>query len=68
MGIVVWDAATDTGYQLLGESLKIEDVAVLDGFLPDKGKSPLPQVKRKLLVRIDKIMPFKLAPHSDIEV
>ena len=68
IALVVWDAHTDKGYQLLGEAEKVEDLAMLDGYAPViEDKSPLPQVERQLVMRVDKIIEFKHAPHSDIE-
>ncbi|MHC5059523.1 MAG: hypothetical protein ACYTFK_00335 [Planctomycetota bacterium] len=52
VSVVVWDKSSDTGYQMLGE---LEE------------EPPLPQVKRKLLISVKKMMRFKLAPHSDAE-
>ena len=67
LAVIVWDKQTDKGYQLLGKSLKVEDIAMLDGYVPQaENKKPLPQVERKLSVKIDKILEFKHAPHSDI--
>lgn len=66
--MVVWDKDLDSGYQLLGRMEKIEDIGILDGFAPELEKPPpLPQIKRRLLIRVEKIMDFKLGPHSDVE-
>ncbi len=68
ISLVVWDAATDNGYQLIGELEKMKDLGILNGYAPQvEGKSPLPQVERQLLVHVDKIIEFKRAPHSDVE-
>jgi len=68
VALVVWDNWADAGYQLLGKSQKIEDIAVLDGYTAEENrKSPLPQVERKLSVKVDTIIEFKCAPHSDTE-
>lgn len=34
IALVVWDAKTDKGYQLVGESIKIEDIALMNGYAP----------------------------------
>lgn len=69
VALVVWDAASDEGLQLVGEVVEIEDLAVLDGYDPATEPSPaIPQVSRQLLVRIDKAMQFSRRPHSDTEV
>jgi len=68
VSIVVWDKDADTGFQLLGRLEKIVDLGVLDGYAPAlEKKPPLPQVQRQLLIRIEKILDFKLGPHSDVE-
>ena len=66
ISIVVWDPATDTGFQLIGESAGIEETAMLDCFSPTLQK-PSPQVERRIRVRVEKIMDFSHAPHSDKE-
>jgi hypothetical protein len=68
LSLVVWDAAADTGYQLIGELESIKDIAMLDGYSPrQKTTVPIPQVERQLLVHVDKILKFKRSPHSDVE-
>ena len=68
VSIVVWAKDSDSGYQLLGRLEKTEDLGVLDGYAPGlEGEPPLPQVEKQLLIRIEKILDFKLAPHSDVE-
>ncbi len=68
LAIVVWDSKTDTGYQLIGEAEKEEDMAYLDGYSHDlKGQNQVPQIQRRVTVRINKIIDFKLSPHTDIE-
>jgi hypothetical protein len=68
ISIVVWDKESDTGYQLPGLWDRIDDLEILDGFAPElESELPLPQVEKRLLVRIEKILDFKLAPHTDKE-
>jgi len=68
ISIVVWNPVNDLGYQILGQCEKVEDLSVMDGFLPgDKKEPPLPQVERKILVKVNKIIHFSHAPHSDVE-
>ena len=33
----------------------------------EEGKPPIPQVERELLIRVDKVLAFSHAPHSDAE-
>jgi len=66
--VVVWDPMADVGYQIIGELERIEDVAILDGCAPEvEKKTPTPQVDRRLVVRVQKVIRFSHAPHSDLE-
>ncbi len=65
LGIVVWDSASDTGYQLVGELEELKDISMLDGFTPGEPLT-VPQVERQLIVHIDRMMEFKHAPHTDL--
>ncbi|MFB0537449.1 MAG: pyridoxamine 5'-phosphate oxidase family protein [Anaerolineae bacterium] len=68
IAIVAWDTATDVGYQLLGEVDRVKELGIMYGYVPgEEDKPPLPQVERELLVRVDKIIAFSHAPHSDVE-
>ena len=68
ISLVVFDAIGDTGYQLLGEVEDIRELAFADGDAPEVGTSePLPQVESQLMVRVDKVVHFSHAPHSDVE-
>lgn len=66
--IVIWDKDRDRGYQLIGRLTRLHGVAMLDGFPPHPdGKKEPPQVEREIVVRIDKILDFRHALHSDEE-
>ena len=68
VSVVVWDANTDTGYQLLGEMEHMMDVGMVDGYTPEmQGQRPLPQVESQLLIRVNRVIDFTRAPHSDLE-
>jgi hypothetical protein len=68
ISLVVWDADADTGYQLLGNVVKIEETAMMDGYIPElESMGPSPQVERQVFVKVDKVMAFSHAPHSDLE-
>ena len=68
ISLVIWDLESDKGFQLLGETEQIVDLAFLDGYIPGQEEShPVPQIERKLVIRVDKILDFTHAPHSDIE-
>ena len=68
ISLVVWDAPLDRGYQLLGRVEKVEEIAMMDGYSPEADKyPPMPQVENRLLVRVDKVIAFSHAPHSDLE-
>ena len=69
IAIVVWDAENDKGYQLLGVTENIKELAVLDGYAQGiDDKIQLPQVERQLLIRVNRILEFTHRPHTDVEV
>jgi hypothetical protein len=66
--LIIWDPNMDNGYQLLGETEKVEDTAMMNGYGPGvEDKSALPQVERRLFVRVDKIIGFRRSAHTDEE-
>ncbi len=66
--IVVWDKDRDRGYQLMGMVTRLHTVAMMDGFPPEAdSRRPPPQAEREIIVRIDRIVDFKHALHSDEE-
>lgn len=68
VSVVIWNPDNDKGYQILGHCEKVEDLSMMDGFSPESEKeAPLPQVERKIFVRVNKILHFSQAPHSDVE-
>lgn len=68
VSIVVWDKDSDSGYQMLGKVEGIEELGILNGYAPGLEQQPsLPQVERRLLVKVQRIIDFKLGPHSDVE-
>ena len=68
ISLVVWDAPLDRRYQLLGHVEKVEEIAMMNGYSPETDKyPPMTQVENKLLVRVDKVIAFSHAPHTDLE-
>ena len=68
ISIVIWAKDPDNGYQLLGRLDKINDLAILDGYAPKIERThPVPQIEKQLIIKVEKIIEFKLASHSDIE-
>jgi uncharacterized protein len=68
VSLVIWDSQKDLGYQLLGEIERVEELAMMNGYIPGKKKdSALPQVERQLIVHVEKIFDFSHRPHSDRE-
>jgi hypothetical protein len=65
----VWDPLSDQGFQILGAVENIAEQAMMNGYSPDgELEAPIPQVERKLQVRVDKILAFSHAPHSDLDL
>jgi hypothetical protein len=68
VSIVVWSRDTDTGFQLLGTVEKVHDAAILDGYAPAIEQThPMPQIRKSLLIKVERILDFTLAPHSDTD-
>ena len=67
VSVVVWDRSIDAGYQLIGESEKIVDLTMMDGYTPSKEERSIPQVERQIIVRVIKIIDFMRTLHSDME-
>ena len=66
IAVLIWDPAFDDGYEILGEVLVFEGQAFLNGFAPEvEGDAYLPQVKRKLIIRAEKITAFSHALRCD---
>ena len=69
ISLVVWDSPSDRGFRVLGAVENIAEQAMMNGYLPDAElKAPMPQVERELLVRVDKVLAFSHAPHSDLDL
>lgn len=66
MAVLIWDPASDDGYEISGEVLMFESLAFLNGFAPEVEEDAyLPQVKRRLFVRAEKITAFSHALRCD---
>ncbi len=69
VAVVMWDLASDTGYQLLGEMEETRDLGIVAGHNGDaEGGLPVPRVERQLIVHIDRALVFRRGPHRDTEV
>jgi hypothetical protein len=67
ISLVAWDHTADVGYQVLGQVEDIREVAMLDGFTPGEAEMPpTPQVEWGLVVRVDSVLRFQQAPHTDV--
>lgn len=59
MAILIWDPATDDGYEILGRVLMIESQECLNGYAPEAEQNTFaPQVRRRLFIRAEKIVAF----------
>jgi hypothetical protein len=68
LSVVVWDNLKDTGFQVLGISEGIKDIAYLDGYSPELDvKHSVPVVEREISIKVNTILEFKQAPHTDKE-
>lgn len=64
--LVVWDPQADRGFQISGEAEAVEDILLLDGYVPGI-ESVTPHGKKRLSIRVAKITAFQHAPHTDKE-
>ena len=66
MALVVLPPGKDIGYELLGWLEESEDVLLMSGFDPQReAQRPIPQAKKRLIMRVDKIIGFQPAAHTD---
>ena len=69
ISIVAWDPEKDEGYQVIGTVEEVREVAVMDGFTPAVEKvESMPQVERELIIKVERILEFSLAPHTDRDI
>ncbi len=68
MAVLIWDPASDDGYEILGEVLMFESLAFLSGFPPEVEEDAyLPQGKRRLIVQAEKITSFRAFRCDEIQ-
>lgn len=66
LALLIWDSAADDGYEILGEVLMFEGQAFVNGFAPEVEENVyLPQVKRRLIIRAERITAFSHALRCD---
>ena len=67
ISIAIYDAKTDTGYQIVGRAVSKNVVAVLDGYSPrlEKIEKEYPQEEYQLKIKIINIMDLHRVAHSD---
>jgi hypothetical protein len=68
IALVVWEPLSDKGFQILGEVEDVVEESVMDGYAAKlESLHPLPQVESKFIVKVEKVLQFSNAPHSDSE-
>lgn len=66
ISVVVWDSGRDLGFQLTGEVEQVVEVTMPNGYIP--GETVVyPQIQRKLMIRVRRILNFGHAMHGDAE-
>ena len=66
MALVILLPGKDIGYQLLGWIEESEDVLLMDGFDPKlEAQKSIAQAKKRLIMRVDKVIGFRPAAHTD---
>ena len=68
VALVVWDPSSDKGYQILGQIEEVVEKSMMDGYAAKlETTHHLPQVESEFVVKVDKVLQFSNAPHSDVE-
>jgi uncharacterized protein len=62
--LVIWDRKQDTGFQLIGEVLQPQDIAIMNGYLPEMTEQ-VSQIERKMVIRNDHMQKFSHVHHTD---
>lgn len=65
VAVAVADPESGNGFQFVGRVEKIEDTAVLNGYVPDLEPVGMPQVQWRLEIRVESVMAFTADAHSD---
>jgi hypothetical protein len=65
VSVVAWNPGTDEGYQMIGRVEETKEQAVIDGYSPDTEPASVPQIERKLVIRVARVLDFSQAPHTD---
>ncbi|MFN3533595.1 MAG: pyridoxamine 5'-phosphate oxidase family protein [Candidatus Brocadia sp.] len=67
VSIAIYDAKSDTGYQIIGKAVAKTVVAVLNGYAPEleKVEREYPQEEYQLKIKIINIMELHRVTHSD---
>lgn len=67
ISIAIYDAKSDTGYQIIGKAVSKSVVAVLNGYAPEleKVEKEYPQEEYQLKIKIINIMDLHRMTHSD---
>ncbi len=67
VSIAIYDAKSDTGYQIIGKAVSRTVVAVLNGYAPEleKIEKEYPQEEYELKIKIINIMELHRVVHSD---
>jgi hypothetical protein len=69
IAVLIWDPASGEGHEILGEVLTFEDRAFLNGFDPEVEEGlHLPQVKRRQIIRAERITAISRAPLTCDEI
>src|SRR5512136_912684 len=66
MALVILPIEEESDYQLIGWIEELEDILLMDGFDPHlEARRAIPQAKKRLTMRVDKIIGFLPAAHTD---
>jgi hypothetical protein len=67
VSLVVWEKQADEGFQILGDVEDVEEIAIMDGYIPQAERMAGPQEEFSLHVRVRKVLRFRQGRHTDQE-
>ncbi len=67
--MICWSRQSDRGYQILGVAKSVEDLAIMDGYAPEKEAAcHFPQVERLLIVEVKDVHSYRLSLQCEGEL
>ncbi len=69
ISVIILSKHREGSIQITGEVKKVEETAVIDGYIPNEERShQVPQFKVKLKIMVTSVFKFEIGPHYDVEI